>query len=172
MGSFFDHSTNDNDKGFLAIMSEMIRADESHVDIGLVDDEPHEDSEYTVPQIGAVHEFGTKDGRVPERSWLRSTEREQGQKWRGILDKGYEKILKSRGQVKVISILTAFGERAASDVRRKITTLRTPPLAASTIRRRRQKNPNPLVDTGTMRNWVRSRIVIQGDETKTKKVGK
>jgi hypothetical protein len=61
-----------------------------------------------------------------------------------------------RGIVSLAHELTAVGEFIASDFRRKITTLRSPPNAPSTVAKK--GSSNPLIDTGAMRQSVRSRI--------------
>jgi hypothetical protein len=155
--------TEDKDLGWRALLRALKTVDDAYVDVGLFEGEgvQHEGSELTVAQIGAVHEFGTRDGHIPERSWLRRNHDEHQAKYNARLDKAYGKIL--AGRARVVSVLTAFAERVASDVRRTITAVSEPPLAPSTIRAKGGKT-NPLIDTGTMRNSVRGRVIVGGRE--------
>lgn len=154
--------TTETDLGFRALLRSLKTADGAYVDVGLFEGEgSYEGGEITVPQIGAVHEFGSQDGRIPERSWLRRNHDEHQSRYRDQLDAGYSKVLAGTGRV--ISILTAFAERVASDVRKTITQVNSPPLRPSTIRRKGGKS-NPLIDTGTMRASVRGRVIVAGRE--------
>lgn len=139
------------------LLRQLGKADGAHADVGIFDDaKDRPEGEYTNAQIGAVHEFGTST--VPERSWLRSNHDKHARKYIARLDKQYARIL--AGKARVVTSLVAFGERVASDVRRNITAIRTPPLEQSTIDAK--GSSNPLIDTGAMRNAVSSRVVLHG----------
>lgn len=146
--------TTDRDLGLKALIGELERAKHASVEAGLFEGETGSVGGLTIAQYGAVNEFG--GGHVPERSFIRRTHDENRSKYADFLDKAYDKIL--RGKAKVIPSLTALGERVASDIRRTITAVRTPPNAPATISKKRSSNP--LIDTGAMRNWVRSRVLI------------
>lgn len=158
----FEARTTDNGKrAFDELVKSVGDVDGAYVDIGLHDDGATEEGgEYLLAEIGAVHEFGTKPGTVPaipERSWLRSTSDERQERWGQRSDRALRKIEDGGDPLQE---LTAVGELCASDVKRKITTLREPPNAPSTIARK--GSSNPLIDTGTMRANVRSRVVVPG----------
>lgn len=155
----------DRDLGRKKILRDLDRVDNAHADIGLFEDAPpRDDSELTQAQIGAVHEFGAqvRHGEtttvIPERSWLRSNHDKNVAKYNRQLDEQYSKVL--AGRANVISALTAFAEKVASDVRRNITELRSPPNAPSTVERK--GSSNPLIDTGSMRNAVSGRVIVHG----------
>lgn len=151
--------TQDIDKGLRKLLKTMRKLDDTFVDAGIFEGEGgSSDSSITVAQLGTIHEFGTSDGRIPERSWMRSTDSENRNKYSKMMDAVFDRVLRGKGQI--ASRLTAVGERIASDLRRKITSLRTPPNAASTIAQK--GSSNPLIDTGHMRQSVRSRINIGG----------
>lgn len=159
--------TKDTDLGREEILKQLALADGAYVDVGLFDHEEHPDSEYTIAQIGAVHEFGTKDGHIPERSFLRSTYDERREKWRARMDAAYDEIKEGKG--KVLPLLMAWGEKAAGDVRRKITKLKTPPKAPATLKKEGEGFTNPLIWLGYMRQSVRARIVVGGKKKMTAK---
>jgi hypothetical protein len=149
--------TTDKDMGREKLLRELGAADGATVDTGIFDGEKHPESpEYTLAQILAVHEFGTKDGRIPERSTIRAMLRKKGK----VFEQRFDHYLKlvAEGKTTMISALTAFGEETASELRREITELRDPPLAASTIKKTGRSNP--LVHTGVMRNKVHSQITV------------
>ena len=43
-----------------------------YVAVGVLQDKPH-DEHFSMVDLAAVHEFGTKDGKIPQRSFIRST---------------------------------------------------------------------------------------------------
>lgn len=111
--------------------------------------------EVTLAAIGTVHEFGSADGRIPQRSYLRSTvderRREYAKALRAAADAALVEVVRSR-RVNLDAVRRKFervGAFAVGDVKRKITDLRTPPNAPSTIRRK--GSDNPLIDTGRLR---------------------
>lgn len=132
----------------------------AYVDTGLFEDAgiQHEGAEYTVAQIGAVHEFGTRDGRIPERSWLRRNHDENIDGYNRALDALYSRVLD--GRARLLGGLMAFAQRVAGDIRRTITDVELPILAESTVEKK--GSSNPLIDTGAMRNSVDGRVVLSG----------
>jgi len=164
----FKGGTIDRDFGERDFLRAVDELDDAHIDVGLFEGEPdHPDSELNVVQIGAVHEFGTKDGHVPERSYLRSTADEKGAEYSKRMNKLAAKIQASKGKVNTMSEMFAVGERMASDVQRKIKALKTPPKAASTLKKIGAKFNNPLIHTDHMRASIRSLIVVGKAEKKT-----
>lgn len=190
MLSFRDGGTIDRDLGGRKILAQAKEFNGAVVESGLfAGDRRPEGSELTVAQIGAVHEFGSKDGRIPERSWLRRAVRENGPGWQRSIDEMLDGILRGRGQV--FPSLIAFGERVASDIRATIDKVLTPPKAESTLRAeggplKRTKTgrvkkgarefqarfTHPLIWTGLMRALVRSRVALLGRVQMTRKGGK
>lgn len=105
-----------------------------------------------VAEVGFWNEFGTSDGRIPERSFLRSTIVSNTKKYiamnvkvvQRVLESGYDLLMGLRG----------IGITAENDVKKTIRTFSTPPNAASTIR---QKGKNsPLQYKGTLLQSIRS----------------
>lgn len=167
----FDASTTtiDRDLGERALIRAVDELDDAHIDVGLFEGEEHPDSELTIAQIGAVHEFGSKNGKIPERSFLRSTADEKRGAYIKRMDAVAARLQSSKGSSKGLSLLAAVGELMASDVRKKITTLRSPPKAPATLAREGPGFTNPLIWLGYMRNAVRARIVMGKDEKMTPK---
>lgn len=61
----------DIDKGWNNIVQNLAEMNAIDVFVGIHEGETH-DGELTAAQVGAVHEFGSKDGRIPQRRWLRA----------------------------------------------------------------------------------------------------
>jgi len=118
----------------------------------------------SVVQVATDHEFGSDMPRtytstrgntvsvsgIPERSFMRSTSKEQRGKWGDIAAKGIRDAITGNGKTK--DILGALGEIAASDVKQKITSISTPPNSPQVIADK--GSSNPLIDTGHMRQAI------------------
>tara|TARA_R110000824_G_scaffold30668_7_gene100628 strand:+ start:4136 stop:4621 length:486 start_codon:yes stop_codon:yes gene_type:complete len=104
--------------------------------------------------IAAVNEFGSSDGHVPERSYLRSTIDKNRQDYITqivkILDAAYT------GRTGSLSTLhrglSRLGAKAAGDVQKTMTALSSPANAPSTVERKGADNP--LIDTGRLRQSI------------------
>jgi hypothetical protein len=107
--------------------------------------------------VAAVNEFGSADGRIPERSFLRG----------GILGSlpdlislnaaNIQKI--ARGGFTVLTALNRLGSFAAGKVKAYIVAHDFVPNAPSTIARK--KSDRPLVDTGSLRQSITYEIGAQ-----------
>lgn len=101
--------------------------------------------------IAAVNEFGSSDGHVPERSFLRSTIDENRPAYMKLLERATGRAVdKGRGAMK--RELGLVGARVAADVQRKIVALKDPANAPSTIAAK--GSSNPLVDLGRLRQSI------------------
>lgn len=99
-----------------------------------------------VAMIAAVHEFGSPERGIPERSFLRSGMRENGEKYVRLNKVNLVRIL--RGQLTVEQALGQLGEMAKGDVQQKIRSGDFAPLKPATVNRK--GSSKPLVDTGQM----------------------
>ena len=104
-------------------------------------------------QYAAANEFGvpgpTRNGkawRVPPRPYLRSTLADNKDVYETALSSAARRIASGGDPERELGLL---GLRVVADVQRKITKLRKPPNAPSTIRRK--GSSNPLIDTGRLR---------------------
>jgi len=100
--------------------------------------------------IAAANEFGTNDGHVPERSYLRSTIDEKRKQYQAALTKIITDAID--GRALPVRGLQRLGARAVADVQRKITALKDPPNAPSTVKKK--GSDNPLIDTGRLRQSI------------------
>lgn len=101
--------------------------------------------------IAAVNEFGSADGHVPERSFLRSTIDENREKYLALLTKATGKAI-DKGKSAMRTELGKVGALVASEVQKKIRDLKDPPNAPSTIAKK--GSSNPLIDRGRLRQSI------------------
>lgn len=122
--------------------------------------------------VAATQEEGNPARNIPPRSFMRSTEAEQGKTWNYVLKSGVDEILEGVNTPR--QVLTAVGALASGDIRKKITQIYSPPLALSTLKARysrasanakKTKNKlkflsiKPLVDTRHLLNTCTQRVV-------------
>lgn len=111
----------------------------------------HEDSELTVAEIGAVHEFGTDT--IPKRSFLRDTYDANAKKYGAQLESATKRVTKGEDPKKGLFVV---GETVRADVVDAFNANIPPPLADSTIEAK--DSSLPLVDTGNLRGSIRSQV--------------
>lgn len=104
----------------------------------------------TIATIAAVNEFGTADGHIPARPFLGPAIEEGAPKFVRVIELGLPKVL--AGEQPMSWLMHRVGNIAKSEVQQKITDVKTPPNARSTIARK--GSDNPLIDTGALRNSI------------------
>lgn len=100
----------------------------------------------------AIHEYGTQDGRIPERRPIRLTMENNQEKYTRRLQQGIDKVLVD--EMDVMTALNSIGNEVAGDVKITIMNGLTPPLADSTVRARKDNSDTPLYDTGELVNSI------------------
>lgn len=144
--------TKDTDKGYRRILKDLGASDRSQVTVGFhAKDVQRDNSDLNVAEIAAIHEFGSEDGVIPERSFIRSTVDDNSQKYRKFVVESF--LLMIRGKLSPITALDRIGIRIRDDVKRKIVTLREPANTIETIVAK--GSANPLIDSGTMLSRVK-----------------
>lgn len=126
--------------------------------VGWFKDAKYPDKNSTpVAYVATIQEFGYPAGNIPPRPFMRTTIREKQVEWKRIAEQQSKQILK--GSTNMTGALELLGQKAAGDVREKITQITTPPLKESTIQARLAKRRDkktmglltkPLIDTGLM----------------------
>jgi len=154
--------TKDNE-GLKVIMK---NAKSSGIKIGILSgtgEHPNSTSGQTLAEIAWWNEFGTsvKSGRsggeiitIPERPFLRSTMKENKNLYFRLMKSLIQKMLLL--EIKIDRAEKILGTKVQSDIRKKITSLKMPPNAPSTVEKK--GSSNPLIDTGALRqhiNWIR-----------------
>ena len=147
----------DVDRGYLALRKRWRRLalNDEIVDAGIVGKRAqtqHPESDLTVAEIGAVHEFGTEDGRVPARSFIRSTFDKNRKKYRNLTRRIGQKVEKD--QMSKRQALNLFGTILRDDMIDTINQNIPPPLKPRTLKKK-EKNGKAgnvaLVDTGLLK---------------------
>lgn len=95
---------------------------------------------------------------IPARSYIRSTVDENEEKYSKTASKLMGKIVDSKMTKE--EALALMGQMIEGDIKRKIITVRTPPNAESTIKRK--GSDNPLVNTGLLGGSIR--FVVKKEE--------
>lgn len=162
----------DKDKVFNSIIQEIEKMANSYVKIGIFADQKtkaqtkvnsntgvqrSKKANLSMAEIANVNEYGRESPpRIPARSFVRSTYDENLQKLIRLQNKEYDKII--AGKTTVYASLNAQGLWMQNLIQTKITTLRTPPNAPSTIKAK--GSSNPLIDFGQLRDSVTYEVVI------------
>lgn len=98
----------------------------------------------SVIAVGLVHEFGSPQKGIPERSYMRSTLNEKNRDIKELFKKISKKII--RGELTKEEALELVGLQLQTDIREKITDIDTPEL--------KSRDGNPLVDSGHLRQSI------------------
>lgn len=151
------------DKGWNALRQSMksLEQNKSYVKIGVLDDGKGaeiRDGGLSNAEIAAIHEFGSADGRIPERSFVRSTWEAKESEYLAMMKKLVRGVYE--GKMSVEKALNVAGARIANDIKNRVTQGPgiPPPLAASTIARK--GSSRPLIDTGRMINSLAWKVVL------------
>ena len=134
----------------------------------------HEDSKYDdgtqIAEIAAIQEYGTGDGKIPPRSFMRSTANEKLKTvWLVNLKKVIAHYVSKGGDLS--QLYGKFGASISGDIAEKITQIWTPPLAESTVKNRVSRKSKkattesltkPLIDTGVMLASLSFKVLFGG----------
>lgn len=108
-----------------------------HLKVGVVGaaaNQMHEDSGLTVEEIAILNEFGSKDGHTPERSFIRSTLRENRGKIERMMRIATSRVVFKR--VPVAAALRVVGHFVADEIRKKIFSGVQPENAEATVEKK------------------------------------
>ncbi len=95
-----------------------------------------EGARLSMAQIATVHEFGSSDGRVPQRSFLRSTFDEKKGELEKLIGRLIGRALKTPGSITTEQIVGLAGQRYLDLVKAKIRSKIAPPLSPFTLAKR------------------------------------
>jgi hypothetical protein len=140
-------------------------------------EKPHKDengkpTRLKVGEIAAIHEYGSTDGRIPSRSFVRSTFDTKKEEWLRLTEKYRAQIM--AGKMDTKKALELLGQKIVADMRKMIKKRIPPPLALSTLQARLNKtgkgyaslnnpqgrSPVPLIDTGQMINSLTYKVFM------------
>lgn len=107
-----------------------------------------------IAQIAEWQEFGTKDGHVPERSFLRATVDERKTLIANLLTDAVKKVVRG---AKPKNAYGQVGRRVVFEVQRRISSRIDPPNAPSTIAKK--GSDKPLIDTGHLHTSIDYEVI-------------
>jgi phage gpG-like protein len=149
----------DRDRGYKAFMKRLKEAQGGAKRIvkvgvfGKAGNAKHTTAKMSNVELAAIHEFGR--GRVPERSFIRSTVDENRPAYESMLRRVAHGVVD--GKVTVERGLAIVGEKVRSDIQNKITSNIPPSLNPETIRAK--GSSIALVDTGQLLNSITYEVV-------------
>ncbi len=120
-----------------------------HVAVGILQDEKRDDG-FSMVDLAMVHEYGSKNGYIPQRSFIRSSCDIKRKEHLRLLNHLEKKVL--LGHLNKKQALTQFGEAIKSDMVQAINTGIGPVLKSSTVKRK--KSSKPLIDTGLLKGSI------------------
>lgn len=102
-----------------------------------------------VEDAAAAFQGGSSGGSIviPPRPFFRPTIANKSAEWGALIGRGAHAVLTQGADP--VDVMEAVALRAAGDVAKTISTVTSPPLKPSTIRRKKGAT-KPLVDTGLM----------------------
>ena len=124
-------------------------ASRPHVAVGILQDEKR-DNGFSLVDLAVVHEYGSKDGRIPCRSFIRSTCDAKRADHTKLVTQLQSKIID--GKLGMKQALTQFGEVVSKDMVQTINRGIEPQLAEATVRRK--KSSKALIDTGRLKGSI------------------
>lgn len=137
-----------NDTKWREIAAKVAKIGQYVAKVGIVGpNATQEENGTSLVEIAAVNEFGSRDGTIPERSFIRSTFERQRRAVGKICERLARQIVtKGMDVSQAMSLLGAWG---ASEVRKTITGGHiSPPNAPATLAAK--GSSKPLIDTGQL----------------------
>jgi hypothetical protein len=110
----------------------------------------------TMATVAAVHEFGSPEHNIPERSFLRGGIRRAAPKLNAVNIDSLRKVL--LGKMTIEQAIEKLGVVAAGEVKREFVVGTFAPNKPATIARK--GSSRPLIDTGSLRQAVT--YVVEG----------
>lgn len=152
------NTVQDIDRGWDRIKRQTRGLDGKGVKVGVQGDYNRKDGADMI-LIALANEFGTDDGHVPARPFIRGAYGEYKQDIGHTKDRLWRLILS--GKLDAQQALGLLGEKHQGHVQDYMTALDQPPNAPSTVRRKTTSagvGDNPLIDTGALRRGIRWEI--------------
>lgn len=146
------NSVQEIDQGWGAIKDQVAKAKGSSVKVGILSDaQPHPDDGADMALIAAANEFGTSDGRIPPRPFIRGA---FDANQRGLTQTASRLFgLIMEGKLTSRRALALMGEEHQGQVQEYLQALDTPPNAPRTVAQK--GSSNPLVDEGHLLESIR-----------------
>lgn len=185
MGKASKGKVKDTDHGYRATFGALsqIAKDRPYVKVGILgntalaakderdsDGSIKSDAKLKLVDVATIHEFG--GGRIPQRSFIRSTFDKDKTKYRSFLRSQMEQIIQRKQTA--LAALELLGLKMASGIKNTFTSNDWKPLSKATVAARTRRNPSiatpsndkfsgqrPLVDTGQLRRSIEHLVVAK-----------
>ena len=155
-------SLKETDKGWKALVQSLsvLKHGDSYARAGVIGKQAEAAHEggLTNGELALIHEFGTADGRIPSRSFMRAPFDANKSRYIEML----RKLLKAvyEGKATVPQVLGIVAMKMASDQQAAIRAGIPPPLKLKTIARK--GSSKPLIDTGQLIRSITGGVVLKG----------
>ena len=141
------------DKGWKKIRKSLKQMEDAYVAVGFPGETSKTvkgaDGSFTVASLAAVHEYGTTDGHIPSRPFMRMTYERTRQEIKTLTRRLYRRVLDNK--ISVRRALGLIGVKYEGEIKQTITQGPFEPL--------KTRIGTPLVDTGTnLRNNVTHKV--------------
>ncbi len=124
-----------------------------HVAVGILQDKPVS-KELTMVDLATVHEYGSKDGRIPKRSFMRKTFDTRRKRYIQFIAKLQNRYI--NGKLTMHQALTQLGEIVSKDIVATINRGIKPKLKPATIKRK--KSSKPLINHGVLKGEITHQV--------------
>lgn len=143
----------DRDRGYQASIKRLLGVGNLGVSVGVHEDAGVGANGTPVAEYAMINEFGSDDGHVPERSFLRSTLDENEARYAASLEKA---VIRTLDGVPLAVAMQPLAQQVRQDVQRKIDSGVGPPNAPSTIVKK--GHGRTLDDTGALHDAITARV--------------
>jgi len=148
----------DRDLGYKAAMDRIRKLGGSYVTVGVHASEgPRQGADADNALIASVHEFGTADGKIPSRSFIRSTIDSRAKDIEAVRAKVHAQVVE--GKLDPLVAQKILGQWVEAAVKKTISSNIPPPLKEETIAAK--GSSVALIDTGQLRNSIKA-VVHEG----------
>lgn len=125
----------------------------------------HKKADLTVAEIASIHEYGTHDGKIPERAPLRKTLAQSKTQIASMQSKLLNEVI--FGKMDVESSLKILGEFVKAEIQQTIRAGLTPEWAESTLNERIRRSGGivaitPLIDSGQLLRSIHYKVEMNG----------
>lgn len=145
-------SFTDVDMGYDAAMKGLVGVSGMYIKAGLLEGSKRDDG-LNQAEIGAVHEFGSKDGNIPSRSFIRSWLRDKKGDIQKMVKVVYNRIVDGKDPKQSMKLLGKFSK---DGIVKQLLGLSSPPLSAKWIAKK--KSSKLLIDTGSMMKAINYKV--------------
>lgn len=146
------------DEAKIKLIAQRLKKGLKKVYVGVPEGAGDDENGTPLAVIAAANEFGTADGHIPERSFMRSTVAENRDKYMRLNVRNARTIM--RGGQTMTEALHQLGVMAVGDVQKKIAQGDFEANAASTVKRK--GSSHPLIDTGRLRQSINYQVGEKG----------